>query len=180
MICLEDTVIVAAEKSATLFDGTPAERYFSLTDLIDSYLPDIRACVERLPGVVGARLHPALEDATRAETAIRERFLSRIDTGRAEAKAADDIEYPRNVLDTFFHELNLASIAPVFMFDAARLGSRADQNASGLRFGLDGGIRFSLVSLAHVTVAYVFNTDPMPWEDRGAFFASLEVSDLFD
>ena len=180
MICREDTVIVAAEESATLFDGTPAERYFSLTDLIDSYLPDIRACVERLPGVVGARLHPALEDATRAEAAIRERFLSRIDTGRAEAKAADDIEYPRNVLDTFFHELNLASIAPVFMFDAARLGSRADQDASGLRFGLGGGIRFSLVSLAHVTVAYVFNTDPMPWEDRGAFFASLEVSDLFD
>ena len=179
-ICLDDTVIVAVEESATLFDGTPAERYFKLTGLIDSYLPDIRACVEWLPDIVRARLDPALEDATRAATVIRERFLSRIDTGRAEAKAADDLKYPRIVLDTFFHELNLASIAPVFMFDAARLGSRANQDTSGLRFGLGGGIRFRLVSLAHVTVAYVFNPDPMPWEDRGVFFASLEVSDLFD
>ena len=123
MICLDDTVVVAADASAALFDGTPAERYFSLTDLIDGYLPDIRACVQRLPEVVRERLDPALQEATRAETAIRERFLSRIDTGRAEAKAADDLEYPRNVLDTFFHELNLASIAPVFMLDAAKLGT---------------------------------------------------------
>ena len=178
-ICLDDTIIVAAEESGMVFDGDPAARYLGVTALIDGYLPDIRACVNQF-SIVHARLERTLKDATRAATTIRERFLSRIDAGRAEAAAADELEYPRNVLDIVFRELNLASIAPVFMFDVARLGSQANQASGDLRLGVGMGVRCSLVSVAHLTVAYVFNPNPMPWEDRGAFVASLDVSDLFE
>ena len=97
---------------------------------------------------------------------------------KAAESAKNDMTFTRRVLNRFFDEINLASISPVVLFDAARIGP-APPNESPLRYGIGAGIRFSLASAARFTVAYAVNPNPRPSERRGALVISLDVVDLF-
>lgn len=72
----------------------------------------------------------------------------------------------------------MISVSPVFVFDMARLGPRRINDSGGLRYGVGGGVRFTLASHVNVTVGYAANPDRRPWESRGAWFASLDFLDL--
>lgn len=96
---------------------------------------------------------------------------------RANNRARETLVYPRRVFRELSHEANLFAVSPVVILDAA--GLRQTSATPGIiRYGVGGGIRLSIVSL-DVTAAYAFNPNRNPWERRGAFVLSMEVSNLF-
>jgi hypothetical protein len=114
----------------------------------------------------------------RAAKARMRQGLALIDEAEALARARRALAPARRTLRGFLHELNLASVAPVLVFDAARLGPQPAIGGEGVRYGIGGGIRVSLVNAFHVTAAYAWNPDPKGEEQRGAFFFSLDVSEF--
>jgi len=80
------------------------------------------------------------------------------------------------VADTTFRELNVVQLSPVWILDVARLSSA--HSTSEMRVGSGPGVRLSVATL-NVTLAYALNLSPRASEPHGAFFFSLDVSDLF-
>src|ERR1035438_3043531 len=77
-------------------------------------------------------------------------------------------------LDVFLNQLNIYSVAPVAIFDVARVWP-VD---IGVHYGIGGGLRFSLVN-ANFTVAYAANPDRAKPERAGAVYFKLDVTNLF-
>ena len=77
-------------------------------------------------------------------------------------------------IDVFLNELNLYSIAPVVMFDVARVWPVGE----GVRYGVGPGLRLSLVNV-NFTFGYAYNPQRLPGEKHGALFLSLDVTGLF-
>lgn len=100
--------------------------------------------------------------------------LNQIDFSEATRLADVDMKQIDSVLRTFLHELNLVSISPVAIFDAARIWP----DRFGTRYGIGGGVRLSLVNF-NVTLGYAINPNPQLQEGRGAFFFSMDVTDIF-
>jgi hypothetical protein len=113
-----------------------------------------------------ARLQPELE-----------REYDKLPTPELELKANRELAYTGRVLDVIFRELNVVSLSPVFMFDAARIGPQTGA-FGGVRYGVGGGMRLSVVTL-DITAGYSLNPNRRPGEGRGAFVFSLDISDLF-
>jgi hypothetical protein len=105
-------------------------------------------------------------------------FFSSIDQKTAAAKAANDIAFVKRTLNTLFKDLNIFSIGPVLVFDAAKLGP-AGGPLGGTRIGPGAGIRLELASYVNFTVGYAWNVNRQVNEDRGAFFFSIGTRDLF-
>ncbi|MDT7605370.1 MAG: hypothetical protein QOF61_3367 [Acidobacteriota bacterium] len=104
--------------------------------------------------------------------------LKRVTVSEIERRALNDVAYTARILDVTFRELNLVSVSPVAMFDAARIGARTIHGDGGTRYGVGGGLRLSVVSL-DLTAGYSWNTRRQAGEGRGAFVFSLDISDLF-
>ena len=49
-------------------------------------------------------------------------------------------------------------------------------DAGGVRYGLGGGIRFSILDSIRFTAGYAANPNPKAWEGRGAAFFKLEIT----
>jgi len=77
-------------------------------------------------------------------------------------------------IDVFLHELNIYSIAPVAIFDVARVWP-VDE---GVRYGVGPGLRLSLAN-ANFTMGYAFNPQRVRLEKAGAIFFKLDVTSLF-
>jgi hypothetical protein len=95
-----------------------------------------------------------------------------IDQARARKKANNDMAFVRRTLETIFHDLNLYSVSPVAVFDAASIGT-------GLRTGPGAGMRLQIASSVSFTAGYAWNIHPHFAEGRGAVFFSITVRDLF-
>ena len=102
----------------------------------------------------------------------------KIPVPQAEARANQTVSYAGRVLDVFFHEINLVSVSPVLMFDAARLGPGTTPGQARFRYGIGSGVRFSLVVL-DLTAGYSLNPNRRFGEERGAFVFSLDIANLF-
>lgn len=102
-----------------------------------------------------------------------------VDIAGYEAVAKRRAKPIRRVVDTILYDLNLYAVSPVLIFDVARIGPYRPDTAGGVRYAVGGGIRFSLVSAANLTLGYAFNPDRRPFEGRGALFVSLTIRDLF-
>jgi hypothetical protein len=74
----------------------------------------------------------------------------------------------------FLHELNIYSISPVAIVDAARVWPVGE----GVHYGVGPGLRLSLVN-ANFTVGYGFNLRRSDRESIGAIFFKLDVTSLF-
>jgi hypothetical protein len=96
----------------------------------------------------------------------------------AEKKAQPTLLYTERTMGALFRELNIVSVSPFAMFDMARIGSSFGNNFGGFRYGVGGGVRFSLATL-DVSLGYSLNPSPKSFERRGAFFFSLDIYDLF-
>lgn len=96
---------------------------------------------------------------------------------KANTRASEIMVYPRRVFRELTHEANLFAVSPVFIFDAARLRQN-NLTPGSVRYAVGGGLRVSIVSL-DVTTAYAFNPGRKPWERRGGFVFTMEVSNLF-
>ena len=104
---------------------------------------------------------------------------AKVDNDLARGKARAEMKSPRRTLNTLLRDINIVSISPVVLFDAARIGGSTGP-FRGTRYGIGGGLRFSLVSHVNLTVAYAANPDRRPGESRGAFVFTLQFRDLLD
>jgi hypothetical protein len=77
-------------------------------------------------------------------------------------------------LDVFLHELNIYSVAPVAIFDVARVWPVNE----GVHYGVGPGLRLSLVNV-NFTISYGFNLQRASRESIGAIFFKLDVTSLF-
>ena len=118
------------------------------------------------------------------ETAIRNlqtSFLARfnaINQTAATARAKADLNFSRSVLSQLLHALNIYSIAPAVLLDAARLGPEPGPGQSGTRYGVGPAVKLSLLNV-DLTLGYSVNPSPHPGERRGAPVISFEISNIF-
>jgi hypothetical protein len=77
-------------------------------------------------------------------------------------------------LDVFMHDLNIYSISPVAMIDAARVWPTGE----GVRYGIGPGLRLSILNL-NVTFGYSVNPHRLPGEKPGAIYLKLDITNLF-
>jgi hypothetical protein len=92
----------------------------------------------------------------------------------ADAWADQDLAPAKHVLNSIFYQLNVYSISPVVSFDIARVWPEQH----GTRLGIGGGVRLSLVN-ANFTAGYAGNPTRAGTEGPGAFFFSLDYTNLF-
>jgi hypothetical protein len=140
-----------------------------------------------LPKVVDAcqKLSPALKNQSVAEAAKKvsdafddlETAYGNIDRNGAIKKANDELAFSKGVFNTIIHDLNVYSISPVFIFDTARIWPQT-VGGQGLRYGVGGGIRLTLVSHANLTIGYARNLNRLPQEGSGALFFSVSITEL--
>ena len=93
---------------------------------------------------------------------------------RADQRAARDFSAAESVLRTVLYELNVYSVAPVAIFDAARVWP----SGAGTQYAAGVGARLSLVNV-NVTLGYAANPRRSPGQPVGAVFFQLDVSNLF-
>jgi hypothetical protein len=145
----------------------------------DGSIDRLLACVADLRGPLGGAFADSTAQALEtSQTAIRS-ALARINVAAAHARAARDMAFVRQTLGTLLDEVNLLSVSPIAIFDAARIGPQPAGAGGGFRYAIGGGIRVSLLNSVRVSAGYAFNPNPKPWEGRGAAFASLEIVSLF-
>ena len=129
-------------------------------------------------GVMTDTIESAIRDVARLETDLRGLFAL-IDTAAADRRAESDMKFSRHTIDVIVHQLNITSISPVLIFDVAHLGPAVTDQYGGTRFGVGGGVRFTLLSTVSFTVAYAANPLRGAAESPGAFVFTLTTRDLF-
>jgi len=77
-------------------------------------------------------------------------------------------------LDVFMHDLNVYSISPVAMVDAARVWPTGE----GVRYGIGPGLRLSIINV-NVTFGYSVSPHRTAGEKLGAIYMKLDVTNLF-
>jgi hypothetical protein len=92
----------------------------------------------------------------------------------ANAHAAADFAPAEGVLNKLLYTMNAFSIAPVAIFDVARLWPEQH----GTRYATGAGVRLSIVN-ANFTFGYAYNPIQAVHEGSGAVFFKLDFTDLF-
>jgi hypothetical protein len=77
-------------------------------------------------------------------------------------------------LDVFLHRLNVYSIAPVVLFDVARVWPVGQ----AVHYGVGPGVRLSLINV-NFTLGYAVNARRTAGEQAGAIYLKLDVVSLF-
>jgi hypothetical protein len=166
------------KSSITLIDGGDLS---VSAGLVNFYLPSLDTHVEVLErqlaaaelGEVVSDVAASLDQTASPRDAITH-ILGEIDSSLYRQRAADTLAPAHKALDVFLHELNIYSIAPVAIFDAARISP----SGVGTRYGVGGGVRFSLVNV-NFSTSYVFNVHRGASEGLGAFLFQLDVTNVF-
>ncbi len=174
-----DTLAVALELLIKVHLGKKEDLPSKMQDML-SFLSEVTTDAEALSSALnGAQLTSLgkqVEDAksaiSREQAKLTEQF-NQIDTSQLDRLADEDTRLVNSVLDSFLNEINLFSISPVAVFDVARIWP----DRYGTRFGIGGGVRLNIVNF-NVTLGYAFNPNPKLREGRGAFFFSMDVTDL--
>jgi hypothetical protein len=151
------------------------------TTLVNGVMPNLATHIEVLRrnldaadlANVSAGLVTALARTDAPRAAIKD-VLTAFDSNKYHDQAVKTLAPAHNVLDVFLHQLNAYSIAPMGIVDVARISP----SAADIRYGVGGGLRFSLVNV-NVSAAYVFNVHPVAQEGHGAVFLKLDVTNIF-
>jgi hypothetical protein len=145
-----------------------------------NFLPEVINQTETLRlALVNAQLTALSEQVENSKNALsREqdrltKQFNQIDKTEIDRLAKEDTRLVNSTLDSFLGEINLYSLSPVAVFDVARVWP----DRHGARFGIGGGLRMNIVNFS-LTLGYAFNPNPKPREGRGAFFFSMDVTDL--
>jgi hypothetical protein len=133
----------------------------------------------RKAGAPTSDLESASHDLETASSTIELRFAA-IDDDKWAKKADADLEHARRALNVIMRQLNITSVSPVFVFDAARLGPAGDDPYGGNRYAIGGGLRLTVDSTVNMTVTYAVNPRRRADEGAGALVFALTLRDLFD
>ena len=144
-----------------------------------SVVPGVASgCVADLAGALPAGTLATRLDELKALGASVAEKQKLVRTDIAQAKADDDLKFAFTAMDTFINDINAVAVGPVLSFDAARIGPQTADAAGGTRYGIGLGVRVSIVNVLHLTTLYAWNPSPRPWESRGAWMLTLNLSDL--
>ena len=109
--------------------------------------------------------------------AVMESEFSKIDRAASSRQARTEMASVKQTLDSLFYDLNILSISPVFIFDAAHIDAASPGMAT--RYGVGGGLRINLVNSVDLTLAYVANPRRVAGESAGAFTLTFRVKDFY-
>ncbi len=177
--CTTNANTAARRARAAIEADNPETKYSNVAVLLqvdEDLLATIHsACIEQLnaqlndPAIAapGAKLHEVHLDMENVFAA-----------GRAEARREAEAELmpAKRTLDSLLTELNVFSVSPVLGFDVARVGPAPSR--VGLRYGLGGGARVTLVNSVDFTAGYFANLRRLAGEPHGAFFFELRFRDI--
>jgi hypothetical protein len=168
----------------SMLKSARAGKSTAVTSLVNFQLPHAVTEIENLAKLLATTgqsvpaeipgLGPSIEAATNTLKADLAKVNSQSVKDAAREYAKKEFSVPQKVLNAFLYELNTFSIAPVGIFDVARVWP----SDKGIRFAAGGGARFSLVNL-NLTVGYAFNPNRGPNEGIGAALIKLDLTDLF-
>ena len=146
---------------------------------VDDLLAKVRTdCITTLNGQLKDERIAAAGEALEQIHSDMQREFALIDQDAASRQAENEMGYVKRTLNTILYELNLLSLGPVVMFDVAHIGP-ADSKV-GTRYGIGGGLRFTLVSHVDFTMGYVANPKRLSGERPGAFSFSMRFKDLLN
>lgn len=136
------------------------------------------ACVDNLNREL---MNPNIASAAEALDRIHsemEREFALIDQVAASKQAESEMSYVKRTLNSILYEMNFLSLGPMVMFDVAHMGPAGSK--LGTRYGIGGGLRFTLVSHVDFTLGYAANPKRITGERPGAFFFSMRFKDLLN
>ena len=166
----------------TVIDGRAGAQIAPLEEVIDLEGGPI-ARIDARCGELNQETKSAAITANIAAMLVSRKLVAdeyaKVDNDLARGKARAEMKSPRRTLNTLLRDINVVSISPVVLFDAARLGGSRGA-FRGTRYGIGGGLRFSLVSHVNLTVAYAANPDRAPGESRGAFVFTMQFRDVLE
>jgi len=137
----------------------------------------IEACKNKLSPALNNQSVTAAADMLVQSFNDLETAYGKVNRDLAIRKGNDELIFAKRVFNTIMHDLNVWSISPVFIFDTARIWPEA-VDGDGLRYGVGGGVRVTLVSHANFTVGYARNLHRRPQEGSGALFFSISITEL--
>jgi hypothetical protein len=156
----------------------------SVDALLVTLADDLDSVIAAIPPAMAAQLADLQKRQAALRSAVNDPVSGfavrypKIDTSPAAKKAANDMKVPTSVLHRFLNELNLLSISPAILFDAARLQSHLIPENPGWRYAFGPAIRFTLVNV-NFTFGYSFNISPRKGDPTGAFAIGMSFGDLF-
>lgn len=96
----------------------------------------------------------------------------------AQRKAKEIIDYSGHIIKRLTKEENILAVAPVFIFDAARIAARPETLGNApTRYGIGAGGQLTFFNI-EATAGYSFNRSRRTTEPRGAFVFSIKIADL--
>ena len=140
----------------------------------------LKACLQDLNGPLGNAEIAARGGELRQQVEKVKGHFDTVDFKKYEAQAENETKPIRRVIDSILYDLNIYSVSPVFAFDVARIGECQPGTSGGVRYGVGGGLRLTLVKSVSFTLGYMVNRDRRPSEGRGALFFGLALRDLFE
>lgn len=139
------------------------------SDPDDVTLPSLQAVC--FTGTHDAEMLRLAADVEKHRLRILEQ-VSKIDLAKAMRVAQQQMAFPRRTVNTMIDDMDIFSISPVALADAARIGPRN-------YYAVGGGVRLTLASSVHFTLTYAYNPSRLPGDRPGALLISLGFANLF-
>ena len=165
----------------TLEGGSASATIGVLAGKIPTFQTDMTALTKSLRAAAQTALADqfdqtvsALAQGVKDMQAIADQADKDFPTKKFDDEAWTKLAPGHRALDVLLNELNIYSIAPVTIFDVARVWPVGQ----GVRYGVGPGLRLSLVNV-NFTLGYAYNPQRLPGEKPGAILFSLDVTELF-
>jgi hypothetical protein len=172
---------ITVRRTQTAMENRGSEQYARITALLpsgeDRLNSLLESCIDGLNGRIGDPQIASAGEQLRAVTSALMSEFNMIDDNKAAMDAEAEMAYVKRTLNTLLYEVNAFAVSPAVMFDAARLSGGVTPIA---RYGIGGGLRFTLISHVSFTVGYLVNPTRDLNEPRGALSFSLQFRDLFN
>lgn len=178
--CKLDATLANGFLSPAVKESNVTKRFYAVTSAVakdeDGSVDHLISCLSDLKTHLPSRF---AEDMTTRLTGLQGKArdaIGKIDAKASDGKAAKDMKFVKKTVNTIVDEVNFASVAPVVVFDSARIGPQPIGAGGGMRYGLGMGVRLSILDSIRFTAGYAVNPNPQPWEGRGAAFFKFEIT----
>jgi hypothetical protein len=145
-----------------------------LVNILSAGYPDIAKSIADQQKSIDMALKN-LTDAWRGNSATLSKGPIQQARDRADSRAAADMKPVSKALNAVLYQLNGYSVAPVGIFDVARVWP----TGVGVRYAVGGGVRLSILN-ANFTLGYAANANRKSGEGAGALFGQVDITGIFN